>query len=389
MVAPLLGLVLMLGRREVSAQDPSIQPPAPAIEASVRGRAVRPGVDRQNPVPNLMVTLHRVAQDSAGPLDSMLTSRDGAYAFRYRRAGDDAIYFASATYSGITYFSSPLGAGAAGPEQGEITVFDTTSGPVRLTVQGHHVVVSRPAADGTREIVEVFEVSNDSMVTKVGADSLTSVWSAPVPSGATHFRGRDGDVAASSLVLRDGRAQVLAAFGPGVKQLSYSYTLAAAAFPLAVPAERATSVLEVLVEEETARVSGAGVRAMEAARAQGRLFRRYLAQDVPAGDTVRVEVQATTAETRSRWMLAVGTLLLAAMGAGLVRALRARRGRAAAAPDSTPAEPTRDQLLGALAALDARQERADAALPPAEYAEQRAALKATLQRRLAGERTPA
>ena len=47
-------------------------------------------------------------------------------------------------------------------------MFDTTSGPVPLMVQGHHLVVSAPKPDGGREIVEVYELSNDSTVTLGG-----------------------------------------------------------------------------------------------------------------------------------------------------------------------------------------------------------------------------
>ncbi|MFL5571889.1 MAG: hypothetical protein ACJ78R_00085, partial [Gemmatimonadaceae bacterium] len=55
------------------------------------------------------VVLHRVGPDRAGPLDSTLSDARGRYSFNYVRSGsDDAIYFVSASYDGIAYFTPPL-----------------------------------------------------------------------------------------------------------------------------------------------------------------------------------------------------------------------------------------------------------------------------------------
>ena len=84
-------------------------------------------------------------------------------------------------------------------DDAEIVVFDTTTQPVRVTVQGHHLVIGAPRPTGLRDIVEVYELSNDTVVTAVGRDSTTAVWSAPLPAGATNFTAGQGDVAASSI----------------------------------------------------------------------------------------------------------------------------------------------------------------------------------------------
>ena len=88
------------------------------------------------------VTLHRVAADSSGPVDSVRTDANGRYSIRYKPAGGDAVYFASSTYSGVAYFTAPLPPRDATGDDGEITVFDTTSAPVRIQTRGRHLVVS-------------------------------------------------------------------------------------------------------------------------------------------------------------------------------------------------------------------------------------------------------
>lgn len=354
-------------------------------ESSVIGRVVTPGDSLPIAAPSVMVTLHRVGSDSSGPIDSVRSDAAGRYAFRYRRFGaPEAVYFAAAVYRGIAYFGAPLRAARSEGEAAEITVFDTTSRHVDFHVPGHHVVVSSPRPDGTREVVEVWELANDTTVTVIGRDTLTPVWTAWLPPQAANLVGGQGDVSAGTIAARNGRVAVFAPFGPGVKQVSYSYTLPASSFPLTIPVELATQVLEVLVEEAGAQVAGAGLKAVAPATTQGRTFNRFLGQDAPGGQSIRLNVPTSTAATRAttRALLA-GVIALAMIGA-LVRALT-RRGASRRAPAHT-LQPT-DALVAAIADLDAQRERGDASIDDARYASERAALKAQLAAALAAQQS--
>ena len=354
--------------------------------ASVSGRVASPGLKTDIPVAGVIVTLHRVGNDRSGPVDSVRTDARGRYDIRYRRfSADDAIYFAAAVYRGIAYFSAPLKSLHAAGEEGEITVFDTTSRPIELHVRGHHFVVSAPRPDGVRSIVEVWELSNDTTATLVQHDSTAPVWTARLPAGATDFSGGDGDVSAASLVSRSGRVLLNAPFGPGVKQLSYSYSLPPSAFPLTLRVDKGTVVLEVLVEEPGAQVSGADLRSMAAATTGGRTFKRFLAQDVPAGSAATVTVPVTTQALRTTVLYALaGAIALAMLGA-LARALLRTTGMPRRLAQRQA--PTHESLSAAIALLDAQRERGDPSLDDSTYASQRAALKAKLLDALAaGER---
>lgn len=347
---------------------------------------VTPGPDREIGIPGAMVTVHRVGPDRAGPLDSTRTDATGRYTVRYRRFGDPAaVYFAAAVHHGIAYFSSPLRGLRANADDAEITVFDTSTAPVAFTVQGHHVVVSAPKPDGGRDIVEVYELSNDTTVTIVGRDTLAPVWSAAIPAAATGFAAGQGDVAPVTLERRGDRVTLATAFSPGVKQLSYSYTLPPTAFPLTLTLERATGVLEVLLEEAAAQVRASTLRPQGEVTTQGRSFKRFLAQGAPQGETVRIDVPVTTAVTRNRVLVGLAIVIALAMIAALMRAVRPTpwRGRAVVIADSV------DALAAAIAALDARSEAGDPTLDPAHYARERAALKARLTAALAAQGRPA
>lgn len=371
----------VLMARPARAQDSLASlPPSPAL---VSGRVVVPGPRHDAPVAGLMVTVHRVGPDSAGPLDSARTDAQGRYTVRYTRFGsDNALYFAAAVYRGIAYFTAPLRAVRTVGDEAEITVFDTTSHVVPLSIQGHHIVVSAPNAAGAREVVEVYELSNDTTATLIPRDSLSAVWSASVPAEATDFAPGQGDVAASALTRSGNRVRLLAPFGPGVKQLSFSYLLKNGAFPLRITLERQTSVLEVLLEEQAAQARGPSLRAQGSVSTQGRTFKRFLAQGAPAGEVIRIDVPTTAGATRVNVLIAVAVVIVLAMAAALARAL-SRRVPVARVPVAAGTPPTSESLVAAIAALDARHDVGDSSLDAERYAQERAALKARLASALA------
>jgi hypothetical protein len=342
---------------------------------------MRPVVTGETPVPGIVVTIHRVGADSSGPLDSVRTDAHGAYRFAYRRWGNaDAIYFCAAVYQGIAYFSSPMRGAIVRGGEAEIVVFDTTSAPVRFTVQGHHYVVSAPRPTGLRDIVEVYEISNDTVVTAIGRDSLAAVWSAPLPRGVANFTGASGDVSASALRARHGRVELAAPFAPGVKQLSFTYALDARAFPLEITLDRPNALLEVLLEEPGAQVRAPSLRAQGNATTEGRTFKRFLAQNALAGERIRIEVPSSAAAARSNVVLALVIAVAVAMIGALWIAYR--RGAGARRVVSVPRESV-DSLAAAIAALDARHDARDPSLSAEDYATQRAAMKARLSDMLA------
>jgi hypothetical protein len=278
------------------------------------------------PVPSIMVTLHRVGSDRAGPLDSVRADGQGRYAFDYRRTGDEsAIYFASAQYGGIAYFTPPLHHELVKGQEAEIAVYDTTSAHFPIGVRGHHIVVSAVDANATRSVTEVYELANDTSVTKIarGADPGGAVWVAALPPRASGFRVSQGDLPASAVAFANSRVAVFAPIAPGLAQLAFTYDMPADAFPLKIPIETPTQILEVLVEEEKGSVSGARLQEKDPVVLERRSFRRFLADDVPMNAVTIIDLPPAKARSTvdRRYLVLLTVVIGGAMIVALARAL--------------------------------------------------------------------
>ena len=386
-----LGLILT---RSLPAQDSAeAAPDTSSAPRLVSGRIVRPGTNGMLPVPGIWVTLHRVGSDTAGPVDSMRAGPGGRYAFRYHRTGSaDAVYFVSASYDGIAYFSLPLLKVRVTGTDGEVTVFDTTSGPIPLHVRGRHIVIAAPSVDGSREIVEVYELTNDSSLTVISADDAHPTWTARLPPGARGFSAGQSDVSVQAIREQQGVIGVTAPFAPGLKQISFAYHVPAAALPLRIALDHAATVLEVLTEEPTVKVTGARLAQVAPVSIDGRTFQRFTAQDVPEGAAIQVDAPVAGEPPVDRRLVigissAVGALMLLALVWVAVRAPRrglvrvpASGGAASSPPSGQVASAGADALAREIASLDASFE-ADAApsdTARAAYDSRRAELKREL-----------
>lgn len=360
----------------------------------VEGRVVRGTRENQIPVPGQWVVLHRVGPDRAGPLDSVRTSANGTYAMHYRPSGDTtALYFTSTSYGGVAYFTPPLRAVDAKGDDTRLTVFDTTSGTVPIAIGGRHIIVGAAGPGATRAVGEVYDLQNDSTVTLVARNATTPLWTTHIPAAATAPRvNAGGTVAASAMTFRDGVASLFAPLSPGIRQVAFTYDLPTGAFPISIPLERPTGVLEIMVEEPRARVQAPRLREVAPVSAEGRTFRRFLAQDVDAGAVVRIDVPASLGATPTRFYAGLGAAIVAAM---LIAALFASRRswRGYRSPASALAVQTRESQIIAqrIAELDDMFERTAALERDEErvsYQARREELKQKLSDALSAERLP-
>jgi hypothetical protein len=250
-------------------------------------------------------------------------------------------------------------------------------------VQGRHFIVALGKDGADHDVLEVYELSNDTSLTAVAPKSGRAVWSAIVPKGAHSFRIGQGDVSEGGLTMRDGRVHLFAPVAPGLKQLSFRYELPASAFPLSIPITEDVGVLEIVTDDPGARVTGAGLREMPAVQSEGRTFKRFLSQDVHENEVVRIALAPTRGTSRGATVALLAALFAAAIAGAIALAVnRARRPRPVVA-QRVPARETQ-VLVRAIAELD---DRFDATPPDAsgrsQYEAERRELKEQLREALA------
>ena len=374
----------VLSRRPQAAALLLLLLPFAAFGQQVTGRVVLPNKENPVPVAGKWVVLHRIGHDSAGPLDSMRTDARGTYTFRYPRAEEDsALFLVSAMHGGVAYFTPTLRPGHVQGEAAEIMVFDTTSAQLPFHIQGRHFIVALGKDGADHEVLEVYELSNDTSLTAVAPKSGRAVWTAIVPERAHNFRIGQGDVSEGGLTMRDGRVHLFAPVAPGLKQLSFRYELPASAFPLSIPITQDVGILEVVTDDPGARVTGAGVREMPAVQSEGRTFKRFLSQDVHENEVVRIALAPTRGASRGPTVALLAAAFAAAIALAIALAVtRARRAPAVAQPRA-PARETQT-LVRAIAELDERFETAPVdANGQASYEAERRVLKEQLRAALA------
>jgi hypothetical protein len=308
---------------------------------TVTGRVLSGSSESPLPIANHIVVLHRISADSSGPVDSVNTSTNGTYRFRYRLDGPRSMYIVSSRYAGVAYFTTPLRDAAVTSPDADITVYDTTSAIFPLSVRARHVVVA-PAEAGVRRVVDVLEIANDSNHTLVvGAGGVT--WRLALPRDARDPGSSGGDLPPEAFRFADGAAELVVPIQPGSRQVVLTYAIPARG-SISIPIVDATGTLEVLVEGPTARVDGAGLTAEEPVSLEGRTFQRFTASPVSPGTAFTVGAAGGAGNARRVALLAIA---LVAVALGIVIARRA--------PAPGPAVIARspaDALAREIAALD-------------------------------------
>ncbi len=333
--------------------------------------------------------VHGIGADGGRALDSVRTGTNGSFRLAYPRTDSTAQFFVSTVHHGIAYVSSILPP-AAGIEEATLSVFDTTSDPVPLIVRGRHVLVFAPTDSPLRRVAEIYDISNESAVTRIAREGQAPIWTATVPDGITEFSSGPELMSNETIRLEQGRVAAYTPVAPGLKRIAFAYALPADAFPARFTVDHATDVFEILIEDRDAVVEGPGLEETAPSNIEGRLFRRFQAQSIAPPSIITVTVPRAAAAPRGTNTALVIAVAALAIGA-LVFALRRSRPRAVVvASPAAPIDSDVDVLAREVAALDAAFERlpAPSDADRERYRSERDRLKRQLADRLAPHRRP-
>jgi hypothetical protein len=328
------------------------------------------------PVPGVRVVLHRIGREAQGPLDSTRSDREGRFRFSFR-PDTSSFYLVSGRFAGIEYFSSPLATDPAQPEQRpRVVVYDTSStAPVEL--EARHLVLTRPAEDGARSMLDLIMIRNSGRLTRIAPQSPRGAWGVPLPKGTMGLEIGESDLSSEAISRRGDSLLIGAAIAPGEKQLTVQYQVPAATPMLELPIGGDSVPLNILAEESAVRVSGPGIARADSQVIQGRSFLRWTGT---AGSRGVLRIILPGAPRIAGWILPalVGSLALGLAGAAWFALTRRRPRRNFS---------RRAEIVDAIAALDLRYRNHRAETPDEEwsaYLAQRTHLKRELETLAAG-----
>ena len=354
-------------------------------QGSVTGQVVRVTPTGERPVARQWVIVHGIGAAGGRAIDSVRTGSNGAFRIAYPRTDTTAQYFISTVHHGIAYVSGVLSA-AATADEATLSVFDTTSAPIPLVVRGRHILVFAPADNPRRRVAEIYDISNDSTVTRIARDGQPPIWTAGLPARAEEFSSGPEVMSNESIVLEQGRVAAYAPVAPGLKRIAFTYALPPEAFPARFPIDHATDVFELLIEDREGVVAGPGLEETAPTNIEGRVFRRFQAQTVAPPAVVTVSVPRAPAPSRRTnvgLVIALGVISAAAIAFALRRS-RSRRLVLQAPPVAIALESEADRLAREIAALDAAFEQGERSdMERATYQRERDLLKRRLAERLA------
>jgi hypothetical protein len=230
-------------------------PPSPA---PVRGHVVRVVHGDSVAVPGAQVILHHVTVAAQGPVDSARSATDGG--FELRHPVDTAgAYLVSARYSGIEYFSAPF-ALADGLPTVTVVVVDTSS-TQPITLAARHLIISPPAPDGTRAVVDLSMVDNTGPFTRVSLDSLHPSWTLRVPRYAIEMHGGESDFSLEAFHVMGDSIALLASIPPGQRRIELDYQIPPNSPRFEIAIDHPAPLSNIISADPTLRVLGHFTRA--------------------------------------------------------------------------------------------------------------------------------
>jgi hypothetical protein len=353
--------------------------PAQGRPLIAAGRVVRITATDTIPAAGAVVVLHRIGRDRQGPLDSMIT--DAAGRFRFSVPADSAaLHLLTSRHDGVQYFSEPVHANPDRPDTALVLAVHDTSSAQPVELAARSIVVSAPAADGTRNVIELLAVRNVGPLTRVPADTSSAAWGWRIPRDVLGFAADEGELSAGAIELRGDSVLVRAALPPGLREITIEYHLPASRGDVRFPFDEAAASVNLLIEESDASLSLPGALVPDSATViEERRFRRW-AGAVRAGEAISASLPVAGRFGSGALAALIGLVVLA-LAAGAAVAFRGgRHGRI-----TEPSEAGADELIEAIARLDAARSAAGPLDADAErrYAGERAALKARLERALA------
>ncbi len=224
--------------------------PGQEVRAVVTGTVLLAGATDSLPAPGAEVTLHRVASDSQGPVASVTARPDGRFMIDSRVAAGGVLLI-SARWDGIEYFAPPVDSGVP------VTVIvHPTAVDAPVSVALRSVIVGGPAADGTRDVIDLIVIRNRGPATRVALDTLSETIRMFLPPNADNVLVAYADFIQEAADVHGDTLLIHSPIAPGDRQIMLQYQIAPNSRRFVIPVDPMADTSMVLAEEADVSVTG-------------------------------------------------------------------------------------------------------------------------------------
>ena len=235
-------------------------------------------LDGSTPVRDGIVILHSVSPDSAGDVDSVRVTTDGAFEFLLPRIPDEAesseVYFASIQYERVLYFGTAITNLAQLDSLYLIQVFGSHEVPaqgIELPLKARNLFLEH-SAEGwlATDMIAIENVGQNTLV--AAEDGI--VWSYPLPPRAQSPILGQGELSPDAVSFEGGRVAVSSPIPPGERVLLIRYSLPT--LELDIPAPGPTQRFELFIKEPAPPLEVEGLQPIDVVSLEvGSSYRRY------------------------------------------------------------------------------------------------------------------
>jgi len=298
------------------------------------------------------------------------------------------IFGAIAEYNGVPYYSSAGHLLEAEPTLSlPITVYETTADTSTVRVDRLHLIFDF-TVEGQVEVSQLWLISNSGDRTVVGAGGQNDI-PVELPEGAANLRFADPSADALYTPTATGFVMHEPVRPDDALEMIFSFTLP---YTRSLDYEQAMTLpvgaVVVLADQSAPAISGDELTLTGEQPMGDIVLQTYQRPGLEQGAVLKLKLSGKAAggsgSTSSNLVIGLGALALAlvVVGLGLRQLRRGEQPAAADAPDAGR-DMDHDQLVRAIAALDAAYDAGE--LKKKEYEARRAALKDELRQRMSGE----
>lgn len=357
----------------------SLEAEEPVSTGLIQGKVTNKTLDNKGET-GLEVFLYLHAGNQGKELARTNTGADGSFSFPDQDMAKKRVYYVSANYKGVGYFSRAGAFDDSKTADGnknlvlDLNVAEITDKDDDIGISMHFVLMEMDVDKGILLIKEQMVVQNQGTHTYVGnreaAPGKKETLHISLPEGAVDFQNLQG-LRSSDIVPTGNGVVDTAPIKPGIKRIQFTYSIDTKGkdYKFLKALNLKTEQFGIIFPDTGLRMVSNQLTLEGPMESEGQKFYTLSGRDFPTGFQIAVDLKGAEKGSIVKWgVVLLGVIIL---GAGIGIPLKMKKARPDEEPENDQYE-SRTDVLQAIAELDDQAEAGK--IDPEDYKTQRADL---------------